>query len=120
MSLYLCFAASLGTEVVMTPSSIILLSLLFRGNCLIICYRFVLLHIILSVICSISSGKHTAPFYTGHCLRIIVGDNFGTQPESGASFFQACGTTLTYLSLPKAQQAIQGQRKGGTGSYRLL
>lgn len=50
-----------------------------------------------------------------------MGDTFGMQPESGASFFQAySGITLTYLSLPKAQQAIQGQSKGGTGSYRLL
>lgn len=62
LSFYLCFGASLGTKVIMTPSSIILLSPLFTGNCLIICYRFVLLHIILSVIRSISSGKHTAPF----------------------------------------------------------
>lgn len=62
LSLYLCFAVSLSTKVITTPSSIILLSLLFTGKCLIICYRFVLLRIILSVICSISSGKHTAPF----------------------------------------------------------
>lgn len=62
LSLYLCFGASLSTKVITTPSSIILLSSLFTGNCLIICYRFVLLRIILSVICSISSGKHTAPF----------------------------------------------------------
>lgn len=62
LSLYLCFGASLNTKVITTPSSIILLSLLFTGNCLIIWYRFVLLHIILSVIRSISSGKHTTPF----------------------------------------------------------
>lgn len=62
LSLYLCFGASLRTKVITTPSSIILLSQLFTGNRLIICYRFVLLRIILSVICSISSGKHTAPF----------------------------------------------------------
>lgn len=62
LSLYLCFGVPLSTKVITTPSSIILLSLLFTGNCLIICYRFVLLRIILSVICSISSGKHTAPF----------------------------------------------------------
>jgi len=60
--LHLCFAAFLSTKVKTTPSSIILLSLLFTGNCLITCYRFGLLHIILSVICSISSEKHAAPF----------------------------------------------------------
>lgn len=54
---------SLYMKVIMTPSSIILLSLLFSWNCLIICYRFVFTHIILPVICSISSCKHTAHFH---------------------------------------------------------
>lgn len=53
---------SLSTKVIMTPSSIILLSLLFTWNCLIICYRFVFPCIILPVICSISCSKHTAHF----------------------------------------------------------
>ena len=88
LSLYLCFDASLSTKVITTTSSIILLSLLFTGNWLIICYRFVLLHIILSVIRSISSGKHTAPFTAGRSLRIIMGDTSVMQPESRASFFR--------------------------------
>lgn len=58
-------------KVIMTPSSIILLSLLFSWNCLIICYRFVSTHIILPVICSISSYKHTAhshwPLFEDYC-----------------------------------------------------
>lgn len=58
-------------KVIMTPSSIILLSLLFSWNCLIICYRFVSTHIILPVICSISSCKHTAhshwPLFEDYC-----------------------------------------------------
>lgn len=62
---------SLYMKVIMTPSSIILLSLLFSWNCLIICYRFVFTHIILPVICSISSCKHTAhfhwPFFEDYC-----------------------------------------------------
>lgn len=62
---------SLYMKVIMTPSSIILLSLLFSWNCLIICYRFVFTHIILPVICSISSYKHTAhfrwPFFEDYC-----------------------------------------------------
>ena len=62
LSLHLCFGASLSTKVITTPSSIILLSPLFTGNCLILCYRFVLLRIILSVIRGVSCGKHTAPF----------------------------------------------------------
>lgn len=58
---------------------------------------------------------------SGHALRIIVGDTFRVKPKSGAFFFPGISRiTLTYLSLPRAQQAIQGQRKGGTGSYRLL
>lgn len=97
LSFHLCFGVSAppgSTEVITTPSSIILLSLLFTGNCLIICYRFVLRCIILSVICSISCGKHThaplPPIPAGPSLRIIVGDTFGMQPESGASFFFFC------------------------------
>lgn len=89
LSLYLRFAASLSTNAITTTSSIILLSPLFNGNWLITCYRIALLCIILSVIHSISSGKHTAPRSAGRSLRIIVGDTFGMQPESGASFFQA-------------------------------
>lgn len=62
---------SLYMKVIMTPSSIILLSLLFSWNCLIICYRFVFTHIILPVICSISSYKHTAhshwPLFEDYC-----------------------------------------------------
>lgn len=57
---------SLYTKVIMTPSSIILLSPLFTWNCLIICYRFVFPRIILPVIRSISSGKHTAHFRWPH------------------------------------------------------
>lgn len=57
---------------------------------------------------------------SGHALRIIVGDTFRVKPKSGAFFPGISRITLTYLSLPRAQQAIQGQRKGGTGSYRLL
>lgn len=71
---------SLYMKVIMTPSSIILLSLLFSWNCLIICYRFVFTHIILPVICSISSYKHTAhshrPFFEDYCQRHLQ-DAFG-------------------------------------------
>lgn len=64
-------------KVIMTPSSIILLSLLFSWNCLIICYRFVFTHIILPVICSISSYKHTAhshwPCFEDYCRWHLQG-----------------------------------------------
>lgn len=33
--------------------------------------------------------KTHSPLSSGRSLRIIVGDTFGMQPESGASFFQA-------------------------------
>lgn len=61
LSLHLCvpLPPPRNTEVITTPSSIILLSRLFTGNCLITCYRFVLHRIILSVICTTSCGKHT-------------------------------------------------------------
>lgn len=72
---------SLYMKVIMTPSSIILLSLLFSWNCLIICYRFVFTHIILPVICSISSYKHTAhfhwPFFEDYCQWHLQ-DAFGS------------------------------------------
>ncbi|EOB02127.1 hypothetical protein Anapl_07256 [Anas platyrhynchos] len=47
------------------------------------------------------------PTFTGRSLKIIVSDIFRMRLESGASFPLRWGITLTYLSLPKAQQAIQ-------------
>ena len=89
LSFYLCSRALLYTEVITTGSSITPLSLLFTGNPLIICYRFVSTRISLCVVHGISSGKHTTSLSAGRSLRIMGGDTSGMQSESGASFFQA-------------------------------
>lgn len=107
---------SLYMQVIMTPSSIILLSLLFSWNCLIICYRFVFTHIILPVICSISSHKHTA-----HFRRPPFEDYCRWHLREASGFWSiaavAMGMNLTYLSLPKAQQATRRWCNGSTGFY---
>lgn len=121
LSLYLCFAASLSTKVITTPSSIILLSLLFTGNCLIICYRFGLLRIILSVIRSISSGKHTAPFLPDALWGLSWVTPSGCSQNLEHHFFRH-KVELPWLicHCQKHNKPFRAKAKGGTGSYRLL
>lgn len=108
------------TEVIMTLSSIILLSLLFSWNCLIICYRFVFTPIILPVICSVSSYKHTAhfrwPFFEDYCqwhLRDAQG--------IGSIISVAMGnyTDLSVMAKSTTSNSVLRQREHGFLSCRL-
>lgn len=105
LSLYLAFAFPLHI-VIMTPSSIILIPVILVK----------LLNNMLQIrLHSHNSSCHLQyiilqtyrPTFTGRSLKIIVSDIFRMRLESGASFPLRWGITLTYLSLPKAQQAIQ-------------